>query len=65
MPRNGSVFNGRGNKWDHARHPTLKQGRERLHPGLVNLVLIEVQSGEYLEEDDIVRFEDEYGRFGD
>lgn len=35
------------------------------NPGLVNLVLIEVQSGEYLEEDDIVRFEDEYGRFGD
>ncbi len=33
------------------------------NPGLVNLVLIEVQSGEYLEEDDIVRFEDEYGRF--
>ena len=34
------------------------------NPGLVNLVLIEVQSGEYLEEDDIVRFEDDYGRFG-
>jgi mannose-1-phosphate guanylyltransferase len=34
------------------------------NPGLVNLVLIEVQSGEYLEEDDIVRIEDDYGRFG-
>ncbi len=33
------------------------------NPGLVNLVLIEVQSGEYLQEDDIVRLEDEYGRF--
>ncbi|RQW81989.1 MAG: mannose-1-phosphate guanylyltransferase/mannose-6-phosphate isomerase, partial [Methylococcus sp.] len=32
------------------------------NPGLVNLVLIEVQSGEYLEEDDIVRFQDDYGR---
>jgi len=25
-------------------------------------VMIEVQSGEYLGEDDIVRFEDRYGR---
>jgi len=32
------------------------------NPGVVNLVLIEVQSGEYLGEDDIVRFEDHYGR---
>ncbi len=32
------------------------------NPGKVHLVLIEVQSGEYLEEDDIVRFDDIYGR---
>ncbi|WP_237173382.1 mannose-1-phosphate guanylyltransferase/mannose-6-phosphate isomerase [Paracandidimonas lactea] len=32
------------------------------NPGVVPLVLIEVQSGEYLGEDDIVRFEDVYGR---
>ena len=32
------------------------------NPGVVDLVLIEVQSGEYLGEDDIVRFEDMYGR---
>ena len=32
------------------------------NPGLTNLVLIEVQSGSYLGEDDIVRFEDQYGR---
>ena len=32
------------------------------NPGKVPLVLIEVQSGEYLEEDDIVRFDDMYGR---
>ena len=33
------------------------------NPGLVTLVMIEVQSGEYLGEDDIIRFEDNYGRF--
>jgi mannose-1-phosphate guanylyltransferase/mannose-6-phosphate isomerase len=32
------------------------------NPGKVPLRLIEVQSGEYLGEDDIVRFEDRYGR---
>ncbi len=30
--------------------------------GVLNLVIIEVQSGGYLGEDDIVRFEDNYGR---
>lgn len=32
------------------------------NPGVLDLVMIEVQSGEYLGEDDIVRFEDNYGR---
>jgi len=32
------------------------------NPGILDLVMIEVQSGEYLGEDDIVRFEDVYGR---
>jgi mannose-6-phosphate isomerase-like protein (cupin superfamily) len=32
------------------------------NPGKVPLELIEVQSGTYLGEDDIVRFEDRYGR---
>jgi mannose-1-phosphate guanylyltransferase len=32
------------------------------NPGLKEVVLIEVQTGEYLGEDDIVRFDDEYGR---
>ncbi|GAD62862.1 mannose-1-phosphate guanylyltransferase/mannose-6-phosphate isomerase [Aquipseudomonas alcaligenes] len=32
------------------------------NPGVIDLVMIEVQSGEYLGEDDIVRFEDQYGR---
>lgn len=37
--------------------------RHRLrNPGVIDLVLIEVQSGDYLGEDDIVRFEDNYGR---
>jgi mannose-1-phosphate guanylyltransferase/mannose-6-phosphate isomerase len=32
------------------------------NPGIVDLVMIEVQCGDYLGEDDIVRFEDVYGR---
>lgn len=32
------------------------------NPGMIDLVMIEVQSGQYLGEDDIVRFEDNYGR---
>ncbi|HWL80284.1 MAG TPA: mannose-1-phosphate guanylyltransferase/mannose-6-phosphate isomerase [Roseomonas sp.] len=32
------------------------------NPGIIPLTLIEVQSGSYLGEDDIVRFEDTYGR---
>ncbi|MEI7376855.1 mannose-1-phosphate guanylyltransferase/mannose-6-phosphate isomerase [Dickeya chrysanthemi] len=32
------------------------------NPGLIDLVMIEVRSGRYLEEDDIVRLHDRYGR---
>jgi mannose-1-phosphate guanylyltransferase len=32
------------------------------NPGILELVMIEVQSGDYLGEDDIVRFSDQYGR---
>ena len=32
------------------------------NPGKIPLILIEVQSGTYVGEDDIVRFEDKYGR---
>lgn len=32
------------------------------NPGVVDLIMIEVQTGEYLGEDDIVRFDDNYGR---
>jgi mannose-1-phosphate guanylyltransferase/mannose-6-phosphate isomerase len=37
--------------------------KHRLHnPGVIDLVIIEVQCGSYLGEDDIVRFTDNYGR---
>jgi mannose-1-phosphate guanylyltransferase/mannose-6-phosphate isomerase len=37
--------------------------RHRLtNPGVTDLIMIEVQCGSYLGEDDIVRFNDEYGR---
>ncbi|MDP1681025.1 MAG: mannose-1-phosphate guanylyltransferase/mannose-6-phosphate isomerase [Burkholderiales bacterium] len=40
-----------------------KTNRHRLeNPGKVDLQIIEIQSGPYLEEDDIVRFDDVYGR---
>jgi mannose-6-phosphate isomerase-like protein (cupin superfamily) len=39
------------------KHRLENIGQEPLH-------LIEVQSGSYLGEDDIVRFEDTYGRTG-
>lgn len=32
------------------------------NPGIIPLVLIEVQNGQYLGEDDIIRFEDDYKR---
>lgn len=40
-------------------------GTHRLmNPGIIPLQIIEVQTGSYLGEDDIVRFSDEYGREG-
>ena len=38
-----------------SKHRLSNKGKE-------TLVLIEVQSGSYLGEDDIIRFEDKYGR---
>jgi mannose-1-phosphate guanylyltransferase/mannose-6-phosphate isomerase len=35
------------------------------NPGSTTLEIIEVQSGDYLGEDDIVRFEDTYGRINE
>ena len=40
----------------------LGQVHRLANPGDVPLEIIEVQSGSYLGEDDIVRFEDSYGR---
>jgi mannose-1-phosphate guanylyltransferase/mannose-6-phosphate isomerase len=34
------------------------------NPGVIPLELVEVQSGSYLGEDDIIRFQDSYGRAG-
>jgi mannose-1-phosphate guanylyltransferase/mannose-6-phosphate isomerase len=37
--------------------------RHRLeNPGLIPLQIIEIQNGDYVEEDDIERFDDDYGR---
>ena len=50
LSENQSIFIPRGTKHRLA------------NPGKLNLRLIEVQSGSYLGEDDILRFEDDYGR---
>ncbi|NJP10210.1 MAG: cupin domain-containing protein [Leptolyngbyaceae cyanobacterium RU_5_1] len=34
------------------------------NPGVIPLVVIEVQNGDYLGEDDIIRFQDDYARKG-
>jgi len=40
----------------------IGQKHRLVNPGAVPLEIIEVQSGDYLGEDDIVRFDDSYGR---
>ena len=40
----------------------LRGARDLENPGKIELELIEVQSGSYLGEDDIVRYEDDYRR---
>ena len=40
----------------------LKAKHRLINPGKTTLTLIEIQSGKYIGEDDIVRFKDEYGR---
>ena len=40
----------------------IGQNHRLENPGKILLVIIEVQSGEYLGEDDIVRFDDDYDR---
>ena len=43
-------------------HITSGQKHRLENPEKTNLEIIEIQTGEYLGEDDIIRFDDEYGR---
>ena len=59
------IINGEEEFYLHANESTYipMSTKHRLeNPGKVPLELIEVQNGEYIEEDDIVRFEDDYER---
>jgi mannose-1-phosphate guanylyltransferase/mannose-6-phosphate isomerase len=49
-------------KENQSTYIALGEVHRLTNPGTVPLEIIEVQSGEYLDEDDIVRFEDRYGR---
>jgi mannose-1-phosphate guanylyltransferase / mannose-6-phosphate isomerase len=49
---------------DQSTYIPIGQTHRLENPGTIPLELIEVQSGSYLGEDDIVRFEDSYGRAG-
>jgi len=49
-------------KEDESTYIPLGETHRLENPGKIDLELIEVQSGSYLGEDDIVRFEDIYGR---
>ncbi|GAB5413282.1 MAG: mannose-1-phosphate guanylyltransferase/mannose-6-phosphate isomerase [Congregibacter sp.] len=49
-------------KEDQSTYIPLGHKHRLANPGKIPLELIEVQSGSYLGEDDIVRFEDVYGR---
>ena len=50
---------------DQSTYIPLGTAHRLENPGRIPLHLIEVQSGAYLGEDDIVRFEDSYGRVAD
>jgi mannose-1-phosphate guanylyltransferase len=59
------IVNGENEIFLRTNHSTYIQAGQKhrlTNPGKINLVLIEVQTGQYLGEDDIVRFEDVYGR---
>ena len=59
------VVNGERELFVHCNESTyIPAGhKHRLeNPGVIDLVMIEVQSGDYLGEDDIIRFDDRYGR---
>ncbi|WP_047244158.1 mannose-1-phosphate guanylyltransferase/mannose-6-phosphate isomerase [Chromobacterium subtsugae] len=59
------VVNGAEERRIEANQSTFIPAGEKhrlANPGRIELVMIEVQSGDYLGEDDIVRFSDHYGR---
>lgn len=59
------ITNGDKEVFIHENESTYisKTAQHRLeNPGIIPLEIIEIQTGAYLEEDDIVRFEDVYGR---
>ena len=59
------VTNGDGEKIIHVNESTYipKNIIHRLeNPGKISLKIIEIQNGEYLEEEDIERFDDDYDR---
>lgn len=47
---------------NQSTHIPLGMVHSLQNPGVIPLEMVEVQSGSYLGEDDIVRFEDQYGR---
>mgnify|MGYP005623160647 CR=1 FL=1 len=50
-------------KEDQSTYIPMTELHRLENPGKIPLELIEVQTGSYLGEDDIVRFDDQYGRF--
>jgi len=50
---------------NQSTHITSGEKHRLANPGTIPLELIEVQIGSYLGEDDIVRYDDEYGRRGE
>lgn len=48
--------------FDQAAYIPVGQKHRLSNPGTMPLEVIEVQTGPYLGEDDIVRFDDKYGR---
>jgi len=60
-----NVINGENQLVLHENESTYIAARTKhrlSNPGKTNLEIIEVQTGDYLEEDDIVRYDDVYGR---
>ena len=57
-----AIFHWDGLKEDQSTYIPLGTVHRLKNPGMIPLVIIEIQSGTYLGEDDIVRLEDSYGR---